>query len=366
MGRPVEALGNQCELEETSPRVLTLRFDGVGPGWEQWFLLTSDRHWDSLLSDRDAQEQDLKEAKKRDALVLDTGDVLDVMQGKQDRRSNKSDLDGADKVTAYLDSVVDRAGDFLGRWSDRFLLLGMGNHESAVLDKVGTNLTDRVAARMRAKHPRGITVAGGYDGWVRLLFHMRGTVRQSLHIYYHHGAGLAPTMTGGVLDTRRMGSWIDSDVILGGHTHTNYLLALMRRRISDYGKEYSDLQHFVRLPSYKRIGGWETEKLHPPKPLGCVWMRAYYDGRWVRLSFTQDLRPDAPLEVEDVFPGLRSDGSARSPVGEEAAGDVDVDAGGLRLSRFERGDDGRATRGRVQRGAGEGGRVRRAGRREVA
>jgi hypothetical protein len=357
-------LKNPATVEALNRRVLTLAFDEIRLGWEQWFLLTSDRHWDSLLSDREMQAADLEEAERRDALILDTGDALDVMQGKQDRRSDKSSLDGADKVTAYIDSVVDRAGDWFGRWSHRWPLLGMGNHESAVLDKLGTDLTDRTAARMRSANPNGITVAGGYDGWVRLMFLMRGTVRQSMSIYYHHGTGLSPTMTHGVLDTRRMASWIDADVILGGHTHTNYLLGTMRRRISDCGKEYSDVQHHVRIPSYKRMGGWETEKLHPAKPLGCVWLRLFYDGKWVRPAFVPDLRPDYPLEVGDVFQE-RGFESARSEVVEEASRDVDVDAGGVRVPGDVPGDAGRRGRGRSKRASGGGAGVLRAGRRSA-
>lgn len=252
-------------------------------------MLSSDRHFDSTLSDHALQKAQLDEARERDALILDFGDMLDVMQSKDDRRANKSELHEADKRTAYLDSVVDRAAKFYGPYADRWALIGMGNHETAVAGKHGTNLTDRLAERMRAAG--GVTHAGGYDGWVRFMFEVNGTRRNSMRLYYHHGSGGAPVMTHGTLDTRRTASWIDADVVCHGHTHTSYWLPLKRARLMDSNVVTHELIDFVRTPGYKREGGWETEKGHALKARGCVWMRLYLDAGGVILrEFTSAVR----------------------------------------------------------------------------
>ena len=60
--------------------------------WEQWVLLTSDRHWDNPKSDRLLQTEHLKLAKERNAIIIDNGDLLCVMQGKYDPRGSKSGI----------------------------------------------------------------------------------------------------------------------------------------------------------------------------------------------------------------------------------------------------------------------------------
>jgi predicted phosphodiesterase len=283
------ALKNTVAIEQPYHNVLTLRFAKIKAGWQQWFLLSSDRHFDSTLSDHTLQKTQLNEARERDAIILDFGDMLDVMQSKDDRRANKSELNEADKRTAYLDSVVDRAARFYAPWANRWALLGTGNHESAVAGKHGTNLTDRLAEKLRGAG--GITHAGGYDGWVRMMFDVHGTRRNSLRLYYHHGSGGAPIMSHGTLDTRRFGSWIDADIICHGHTHTNYILATKRARLMDSNVIVHDLVDFIRTPGYKQEGGWETERGHPLKPRGCVWMRLYYDaGGYILREFTPAFR----------------------------------------------------------------------------
>lgn len=275
-------------IERTSPDVITIRFNDVRQGWEQWLLLTSDRHWDSMLSDHDLQEQHMEEAERRDALIFDFGDALDVMQTPSDPRQSKSELDPRDKTTAYLDSVVERFAKWAGRWGNRWVLMAMGNHETQVLKRHNTNLTDRVAEHVRKAG--GVTLAGKYHGWVRFVFTMRGTVSQNMALYYHHGSGGAPIMTHGTLDTRRMASWIDADVIVHGHTHTQYVLSLGKLRLNHNGHVRAATTDFVRVPGYKRIGEWEIERGHPVKPLGAVWMRLRYDGTQVQREFTPDLR----------------------------------------------------------------------------
>jgi hypothetical protein len=270
----IQALSNPCEMEITDPNVLTLRFTGLRAGWEQWFLLTSDLHDDSALSDRGLMRRHLDEAVENDALILNWGDNYDVMQMPMDKRQSKSEMRTEDLATAYLDKLVSNSAKRLAPYANRWPVMGLGNHETSVLAKHGTNLTDRLAAAMR--EAGGITQGMGYHGWVRFLFE-RKAHRSSMTMYFHHGSGGAAPMTHGTLDTRRMASWTDADVICAGHTHTNYVLSITRRGLSAQGKQIKSMVDFVRTPGYKAEGGWEIEKNHPPKPRGAVWMRLSLD-----------------------------------------------------------------------------------------
>jgi len=64
----------------TDDNTLVVTFEAIGANWEQWILVTSDRHWDSVHSDRTMQKRHLDEAVERNALIIDLGDLFDAMQ----------------------------------------------------------------------------------------------------------------------------------------------------------------------------------------------------------------------------------------------------------------------------------------------
>ena len=67
-------------IHQTGPTVLTLKIPVTrNAGWEQWALLTSDRHIDSPKSDTRMQRRHLDLAAERGAFVLDMGDLFDAM-----------------------------------------------------------------------------------------------------------------------------------------------------------------------------------------------------------------------------------------------------------------------------------------------
>jgi hypothetical protein len=49
---------------------LRIRHADIKPGWEQWYLLTSDAHWDAPECYLKLLHKHLMEAKERDALGL--------------------------------------------------------------------------------------------------------------------------------------------------------------------------------------------------------------------------------------------------------------------------------------------------------
>ena len=284
-----------CEMEQNAPNVLTLRFKNIRAGWQQWLLLSSDRHHDSVDTDNTLEKKHLDMAAERSAIILDFGDMHDVMQGTNDKRGSRDKIKAGLGEVAYFDAVIHQAVDFYGPYADLLALVGKGNHETSVAKYYGKDLTDRFAAEMRDRR-KGITISGGYGGWVRMQFVVGTAHRESLNLSYHHGSGDSPQMSFGTLNIRRQASFMPTaDVVVNGHTHDQYIVPLKRLQLSDKGVPYQDIQWHVRTPSYKdeykaAEAGWTVEKGKGPKPIGCVWGRLFYEDGHVRCEFTADLK----------------------------------------------------------------------------
>lgn len=276
-------------VEETAPCVATIRIQAErGKGWEQWGLLSSDRHLDNPKSNRQMQKRHLELAKERGAFVIDTGDLICGMQGRDDRRGSKPDLLEENKSGDYLGSLVRSGLEFFDPYRENLALFGEGNHETAVKKRAEFDLTSALVDRLR---DRGSPVIrGGYRGWIRFLF-SAGQCRSSTVLYYTHGGGGGGEVTKGVIKTNRRAVYLpDADIVIGGHIHEAWYLELPRARLTANGNEYTDEQTHVCLPTYKEefaevAGGYHHEKERPPKPLGAWWVRFFWDGERFRHEF---------------------------------------------------------------------------------
>lgn len=270
--------------------VLSVYFDGVAAGWEQWVLLTSDNHHDSIFCDRRLERRHLDQAKERGAVILNFGDLFCAMQGKYDPRSSMDDIREEDVGQDYLDRIVKHAAEFYGPYAENFLLLGHGNHETNIRKRHGTDLTSNLVHRLNADHGGSLHV-GGYGGWVRFMFKMNRTKRQSVKLKFFHGSGGGGPVTRGVIQTNRMAVYLpDADIVVGGHTHDSWVLPRARERLSAAGVVRKDLVWFVRIPGYKdEYGdgsrGFHVETGRDPRPVGAAWARFFYDTHNSRVQF---------------------------------------------------------------------------------
>ncbi len=255
--------------------VITIRHDEVKEGWEQWYLLQSDVHWDNPHCDRKLFHKHLKQAKERNAKAMIFGDFFCAMQGKGDKRGTKDDIRPEHKQGNYFDSLVDTATDDLIDYAALLELIGMGNHETSVEGHHETNLIERLCKRLGIK-------AGGYAGFVRFLFSQSGSDKVSHSLFWHHGAGGGGPVTKGVIGTNRKAVWLpDPTFVVGGHVHEEWMMTMPRLRLSQGGKMYLDEQVHIQLAGYKQEfhldKGFHIERGRPPKPLGGAWLRFYYD-----------------------------------------------------------------------------------------
>jgi hypothetical protein len=267
-------------VEAVSTNVHVIRFDGITAGWEQYALLTADRHHDNLHARWDLERAHLELARARRAPILDFGDLFCAMQGRYDPRKSLKDVRPEDNGDDYIDRLVKHASDFYGPYARQFVVIGKGNHESAILKNNGVDLTSNLVHRLNTDHG-GHVFAGGYGGWVLFHFRLWGTQRETKRLKYHHGSGGGGPVTRGVIDTNRQSVYLpDADVVVNGHTHDQYYVPIARERLTGKGVVSRDLVHYIRTGTYKDeygdgSGGYHIEKGRGPKPLGATWLRFF-------------------------------------------------------------------------------------------
>ena len=253
----------------------------TGEGWEQWFLLSSDRHHDNKKTDHDLELRHLHQARSRSAGVIDVGDLFCAMNGKFDRRSDVANCRPEQQQGRYLDSLVDCASEFYAPFAENFVVIGRGNHETAIYKHHETDLTERLCQAMTAQSGHQVD-AGGYGGWVQFVIHRTSTSRQRVNLKFWHGAGGGGPVTRGVITTNRMAVYLpDAHIVCSGHTHDQWVVPIARERLLQNGEVGRDEVLHVKLGTYKEAvgdgwGGWEVETGKPPKPMGAQWLRFFW------------------------------------------------------------------------------------------
>ena len=272
-------------IEPKSRNVLTVRYDKIAVGWEAFVLLRADVHYDSIKSKRKLEKKHLELAKKRNALIFDFGDTFDAMQGKFDPRRTLSEVRPEHADAKYYDLIVEDAVRWYTPYMKNFAMFAQGNHETAVLDKVNTDLIGNLVYRLNIENKdSGHRIhKGAYGGWIKFYFKVNKTVSKTFNMKYFHGTGGGAPVTRGVIQTARQAVYLpDADIVANGHNHQAYIVPLKRERLSIAGNVTQDTQWHVRIPGYKDdwndgAEGWGVERGGGPTPQGAVWLRFYYD-----------------------------------------------------------------------------------------
>lgn len=278
-------------LEQTHRNVTTVRMD-VESGWEQWILLRTDVHHDNQHCDQQLERKHLDMAKERRAGIIDNGDLFCSMQGKWDKRADQTQMREEHRGNNYLDRLVSTAADFYEPYAHNFIVFGRGNHESGIQKHHQTDLTERLAEKLKERTGAPCLV-GGYGGWVRFLFTAAGRARASKILHYFHGSGGGGPVTRGVIQTNRMAVFNpDADIVFTGHTHDEWNVPIQRIRLSAMGIPYQDEQLHVRASGYKDeyidgYGGYHVEGGRPPKPLSAAWLHFTYLHHEIHMEVTR-------------------------------------------------------------------------------
>ena len=259
-----------------------------------WVLLRSDAHHDNPGCNQELERKHLDEAVDCGAAIIDCGDLFCAMQGKYDKRSSKSAVRPEHQNGEYLDSLVSTAAEFYQPYAHNILSLGYGNHETAILKRHETNLTERLAERLRTLTGAPVHTTG-YAGWIRLRLHYT-TSTANLNLFHFHGSGGGGPVTQDTIQAQRIRSYVEgADVIVTGHTHDCWAQQSTKITLDRDGLVKHKPVWNIKCPTYKDEyksgqGGWHIETGKPPKPLGA-W--------WLHLTFRKSSK-DCTVDIETV------------------------------------------------------------------
>jgi len=205
-----------------------------------------------------------------------------AMQGKYDKRSDKSKVRPEHQSGVYLDKLVKTAIDFHEPYAKNWIGQWIGNHETGISKNHETCLLNRMAEGLRERTKAAFPIIG-YSGWVRICFTVNKTMRRGVNIWGIHGYGGGGPVTKDMIQAHRQMAYIDNaDIMFSGHTHDEWNGKSIRISLKDSGLIARRKVTYIKLPSYKDEykegkGGWPIEKGHPPKPVGATWVRFYCD-----------------------------------------------------------------------------------------
>lgn len=260
--------------------------------WEAWYLLTSDQHWDNPDSNHELQIKHQEEAVERGAGIMSCADFFCAMQGKYDKRASKSKVRKEHQRDDYLDSLIETAVPFFKPYAKYWHVIGMGNHEQAIMDRHETNLIERFCGAMN--HATGSRIkSGGFGGWIVFDFRTKQGKNDIVTLHYDHGYGGGGPVTDDMIQHQRRAVYLpDADIVISGHTHGSFIRELARVRFdARTGHIRHDIQTHIKIPSYKDeykdgYGGWATaSKGMPPKPIGAWWLRFWWDRGRHKVSY---------------------------------------------------------------------------------
>jgi hypothetical protein len=239
--------------------------------------MLSDIHWDNPKCDWNQLKKDLDYCKENDIPVMINGDMFCLMQGKGDRRGNKSDIRPEHNNAKYLDSIVETAVEWFLPYAHILTVIGYGNHETAIIKWQETDILQRFVDLLNYKAGSSV-YTGGYGGWLVVRQHISENINTSFKIKYFHGSGGGGVVTKGALNlTRALEMYEDFDVFTMGHIHENASRNDVRDTISyntkqGYRQEHKQI-HLMLTGTYKEeygdgSKGWHVERGAPVKPTG--------------------------------------------------------------------------------------------------
>jgi len=245
----------------------------------QEFLLVSDLHWDNPHCDRGLLKNHLDEAVKRNAAIILNGDTYCCMGGKYDRRADKSLIRPEHNTDRYFDAIVDTSVEWFAPYAKNILLIGYGNHETAIIKHGETDLLQRFASILNYATGSAVQV-GGYGGTIdiRVLHDTIRGVNFVVH-YFHGSAGGGPVTRGVISDQRLLAGTEGYDLTWQGHVHELYYHQNIIHRYDRSTKTLIQKPiHQLRTATYKEewdggYMGFHTERGRGPKPLGGYWLK---------------------------------------------------------------------------------------------
>lgn len=246
-------------------------------GKEVKLAMLSDLHWDNPKADWKLLKRDLDYCLENKIPVTVNGDLFCLMQGRGDRRGNKSDIRPEHNNAKYLDSIVETAVEWFSPYAHILTVVGYGNHETAIIKHQETDILQRFVDLLNYKNGSNV-FAGGYGGWIIIKQELTPGIVSNFKIKYFHGSGGGGIVTRGAINlTRALEMYEDFDIFTMGHIHENSARNDVRETINfnskvGYRHEHKEI-HLMLTGTYKEeygdgSKGWHVERGAPIKPTG--------------------------------------------------------------------------------------------------
>lgn len=246
-------------------------------GYNAKIAMLSDIHWDNPKCDWDLLKKHLDYCVSENIPIMINGDMFCLMQGRGDKRGNKSDIRPEHNNAKYLDSIVETAVEWWSPYAHLLTVIGYGNHETSIIKYQETDILQRFVDLLNHKNKSNVYV-GGYGGWIITNVNVHGNAKYCTKIRYFHGSGGGGIVTKGALNlTRALEMYEGFDVFTMGHIHENSCRNDVRDTIdhssrSGYKNSLKDI-HLMLTGTYKEeygdgSKGWHIERGAPPKPVG--------------------------------------------------------------------------------------------------
>ena len=236
----------------------------------------SDLHWDNPKCDRDLLKKHLDYCVDKKIPVVITGDLFCLMQGRGDKRGNKSDVLPEHNNFKYLDSIVETAVEWFTPYAHIIKVVGYGNHETAIIKWQETDILQRFVDLLNITTGSEV-YTGGYGGWVVYEINCSRNVIVSFKHKYFHGSGGGGIVTKGAINlTRALETYEGFDLFSMGHIHENSCRNDSREILHIHSNiteiRLKQIHHCI-TGTYKEeyedgSKGWHVERGAPPKPLG--------------------------------------------------------------------------------------------------
>lgn len=274
-----------------SPGCYKLRMK-YNANWEQRFLLVSDIHFDALHSNHKLLKKHLEQALEYNAPIFIFGDLLDLMQGKQDPRASKSEINPKYAVDDdYLGNVCADAAAFLAPYASHILLMAMGNHEYEYRRRHEVDPLTMVSTMLKAA-TGFMPVVAPYSGWLQLKYqHATGGNRSGHNLKWHHGTGSNSPVTRGAISTNRFSvMYPNADIQVRGHINQRFQMFIPRETVTTQGRIVTDNDALhLQLGCYVQDNldgnSWSQRRGMGTAAIGGFWLRLYCDGTKKAIRF---------------------------------------------------------------------------------
>lgn len=273
--KPPPINAHPWELRQTDAAVY--RIDVCMPGSErhvQQVAFLSDVHFDNPDCDRDRVKRFLDICAERNAPVVCVGDWFCAMQSKGDKRSSKSKIE-AYNGEAYLDRLVNDSFEFLKPYAHLLAVWGDGNHETAVTNKLETDLLERLCHRLRAEAGSQVLKAP-YRFWLTVKQFRKSHPSKFGEVYrimLRHSGGSRGQVTKGTLSvSRTAATYHGAHLYVSGDTHVGWTVPAVQISLDILGREIQTVAQYCKLGCWKdeHSGGkgWWNETDKDPITLG--------------------------------------------------------------------------------------------------